>query len=348
VRRASGPRIRHPPLVRAWLQRRVLDVRPALSPITQTAVAAGASWELARHLAGHPRPIFAPIVAIVAMGIKAGRRALAALFMVLGVTLGVLVADVVVRGVGGGGWQIVLVVAVAMTLAAAIRPEPLFVSQAGTSGMLVVVLPATAGARLVDCLVGGGVAFVASALLFPLDTERAFQLEAERVANGIAESLEESATALERGEPERAWAGRGRVVSAQALDEALSVARGAARVAPRRSAGRERLDAYERAVADLAGASRATRVAGGAAARLLRTGSTAPELGTALRQLAAAAREAPAALAGSAEASQRLAERTAAAAHAAGAAAREPQDVRAATLVHLIEAIGDRLVSTGK
>jgi hypothetical protein len=334
--------------VRAWLERRVVEVRPALWPIAQTALAAGASWELARHLAGHPRPIFAPIVAIVAMGIKAGRRARAALFMVLGVTLGILVAHVVVRGVGGGGWQIVLVVAVAMTLAAAIRPEPLFVSQAGTSGMLVVVLPATAGARLVDCLIGGGVAFVASAFLFPLDTERAFQVEVERVANGIAESLEETATALERDEPERAWAGRGRVVSAQALDEALSVARGAARVAPRRSGGRARLAAYERAVVDLAAASRATRVAGGAAARLLRTGATAPELVVPLRQLAAAARETPAALAGSGEASRRLAESAAAATQAADAAAREPQDVRAATLVHLVETIGDRLVSAGR
>jgi hypothetical protein len=327
----------------------VAEVRPALWPIAQTAVAAGVSWELARHLAGHPRPIFAPIVAIVAMGIKAGRRARAALFMVLGVTLGILVAHVVVRGVGGGGWQIVLVVAVAMTLAATIRPEPLFVSQAGTSGMLVVVLPATAGARLVDCLVGGGVAFVASALLFPLDTEQAFQREVERVADGIADSLEESAAALESGEPERAWAGRGRVRSAQALDEALSTARSAARVAPRRrSAGPERLAAYERAVGDLASASRATRVAGGAAARLLRTGATAPELGAALRELATAAREVPAALGGSAEASERLAQRAAAAAQAAGAVAREPDDVRAATLVHLVEAIGDRLVSATK
>jgi hypothetical protein len=192
------------------------------------------------------------------------------------------------------------------------------------------------------------VAFVASAFLFPLDTERAFQVEVERVANGIAESLEETATALERDEPERAWAGRGRVVSTQALDEALSVARGAARVAPRRSGGRARFDAHERAVVDLAAASRATRVAGGAGARLLRTGATAPELVVPLRQLAAAARETPAALAGSGEASRRLAETAAAATQAAGAAAREPQDIRAATLVHLVETIGDRLVSAGR
>jgi hypothetical protein len=324
---------------------RVRDVRPALWPIAQTALAAGASWELARHVAHHPRPIFAPIVAIVAMGIKAGRRARAALFMVLGVTLGIAVADVVVRGLGSGGLQIVVVVAIAMTVAAAIRAEPLFVSQAGTSGMLVVVLPATAGARLGDCFIGGGVAFVASALLFPLDTERAFQREVARVAHGIADALDETAAALELGDPERAWAARSLVFSAQALDEALSVERGAARVAPRRAG--VPLDAHEHAVEDLAGASRATRVLGGAAARLLRAG-TAPELAVPLRLLAAAAREAPEAVAGSGEARTRVAERAAAATAGAQAVARAPDDVRAATLVHLVETIGDRLVSASR
>jgi uncharacterized membrane protein YgaE (UPF0421/DUF939 family) len=323
----------------------VRRVRPSLWPIAQTAVAAGASWELARHLAGHPRPIFAPIVAIVAMGIKAGRRARAAVFMVLGVTLGILVADVVVRAAGSGGWQIVLVVGVAMTVAATIRREPLFVSQAGTSGMLVVVLPATAGARLEDCLVGGAVAFVVSAVLFPLDTERALHEEAQRVAEGIARSLEESAVALERGDAERAWAGRSHVVSAQALDEALSVARGAARVAPRRFGGKQRLDVYERATADLAAAGRATRVLGGAAARLLRSDGTAPGLDAALRLLAAAARETPAAIGGAEQAARRLAERASAAVAAARAVPRPAEDVQAAALVHLVETIADRLVS---
>jgi hypothetical protein len=256
--------------MRSILERRLVAVRPSLWPIAQTAVAAGVSWELARHVADHPRPIFAPIVAIVAMGITAGRRARAALFMVLGVALGILLADVLTRGIGHGGWQIVVVVAVAMTVAVAIRSEPLFVSQAAVSGMLVVVLPAASSGRLVDCAIGGAVAFVASALLFPLDTERVLLRETERVSGGIAASLEESAVALERTDPERAWRGRHRVVSAAALDEALVVAHGAVRVAPRRFASRGRVEAYERAISHLAAASRATRVVGGAVARLLR------------------------------------------------------------------------------
>jgi Fusaric acid resistance protein-like len=332
--------------MRTTFRRRLVAVRPSLWPIAQTAVAAGVAWELARQVADHPRPIFAPIVAIVAMGITAGRRARAALLMVLGVALGILIADVLTRAVGHGGWQIVVVVAIAMTVAAVIRAEPLFVSQAAVSGMLVVVLPAASGGRLVDCAIGGAVAFVASALLFPLDTERVLLRETQRVSGGIAASLEESAAALQHGDPERAWRGRHRVVSAAALDEALVVAHGAVRVAPRRFASRGSVEAYERAISHLAAASRATRVLGGTVARLLRAGGTASDgVGQALRLLAEAARDAPAAIDGSTDAAHRLDARTAEATEAARRVAPAAGDVAGAALVHLVETIADRLSS---
>jgi hypothetical protein len=332
--------------LRSGVARGLARVRPALWPIAQTAVAAGVAWELAHRVAGHPRPIFAPIVAIVAMGIKSGRRARAALFMVLGVALGILLADLLVRAIGHGAWQIVVVVAVAMTVAAFIRIEPLFVSQASISAMLVVVLPAASSGRLGDCLIGGAVAFVASALLFPLDTERALLLETQRVSDGIADSLEESAASIEDADPERAWRGRHRVVTVAGLDAALVIAHGASRVSPQRFASRDRIDAYQRAINHLAAAARATRVVGGTVARILREQDGAPpEFVEALRILADAAREAPAAILGSDDAEGRLDERAAAAAQAARSAQRAPDDVRAAAFVHLVETIADRLTS---
>jgi uncharacterized membrane protein YgaE (UPF0421/DUF939 family) len=332
--------------VRAQFERRFATLRPSLWPIAQTAVAAGVAWELARRLAHHPVPIFAPIVAIVAMGITAGRRARSALIMVLGVALGILIADLLVRVIHHGGWQIVVVVAAAMTLAAFIRPEPLFVSQASISAMLVVVLPAAAGARLVDCAIGGAVAFVASALLFPLDTERALLGETQDVSEGIARSLEEAAAALDEGDAERAWRGRHRVVTVAGLDDALDVAHGAARIAPRRFGSRGHVEAYERAINHLAATARATRVLGGAVARLLREDGAPPAgIADALRTLAEAAREAPAAIAGSTDAAHRLEAGAALATDSALRAPRDPNDVRAAALVHLVETIADRLAS---
>jgi hypothetical protein len=74
------------------------------------------SWELCVRVLDHPRPIFAPITAIVAMGFTAGRRGRAALLLVLGVAIGIRVGDVRVRMLDRGGIQIAVVVFVAMTL----------------------------------------------------------------------------------------------------------------------------------------------------------------------------------------------------------------------------------------
>jgi uncharacterized membrane protein YgaE (UPF0421/DUF939 family) len=60
-------------------------VRHGAGPILQTAVATGLAWEICVRGLDHRRPIFAAIVAIVAMGFSAGRRGRAALLLVIGV-----------------------------------------------------------------------------------------------------------------------------------------------------------------------------------------------------------------------------------------------------------------------
>ena len=72
----------------AWTREGLEQVRPTLWPTIQTAAAAGIAWELCVRLLDHPRPIFAPIVAIVAMGFTAGRRGRAAVLLVVGVAIG--------------------------------------------------------------------------------------------------------------------------------------------------------------------------------------------------------------------------------------------------------------------
>ena len=124
----------------AALRERVQTLRAALWPTLQTALAGAIAWELARQIPGHSRPIFAPIVAIVAMGISAGRRGRHAVRLVLGAALGIAVADLLVRLVGTGPVQLALVVFVSMVLALTLSREPLFVTQAGTSALLIVAV----------------------------------------------------------------------------------------------------------------------------------------------------------------------------------------------------------------
>lgn len=61
-----------------------------------------------------PSPtFFAPVAALVCLGMSYGQRLRRTVEIVVGVAVGVAVADLVVRVVGVGTWQIVLTVAVA-------------------------------------------------------------------------------------------------------------------------------------------------------------------------------------------------------------------------------------------
>ena len=55
--------------------------------VAQCAIAAGTAWLVATSVFGHPRPFFAPIVAIVSLGTSYGQR----LRRVVEVALGVAV-----------------------------------------------------------------------------------------------------------------------------------------------------------------------------------------------------------------------------------------------------------------
>ncbi len=76
--------------------------RAALWPVTQAAIAAGLAWYLAYDVLGHPQPFFAPIAAAISLSASVGRRWRNAAQMVLGVTLGIGVAEAVVAVVGTG------------------------------------------------------------------------------------------------------------------------------------------------------------------------------------------------------------------------------------------------------
>ena len=136
--------------------------------IAQCAVAAAAAWWVASALLGHERPFFAPVVAVVALGVSYAARLRRVGEVVAGVALGVAVGDVFVRVAGTGTWQIALVIAVAMSLAVLLEAGPMLVTQAGVQASIVTTLvPPTAEGldRWLDAVVGGAVALVAAAVV---------------------------------------------------------------------------------------------------------------------------------------------------------------------------------------
>ena len=85
--------------------------------IGQCAVAAGVAWWLAADVFEHRLPFFAPIAAVVSLGMSYGQRQRRVAEVTVGVALGVLLGDVATHLIGTGGWQISLIVAAGMSVA---------------------------------------------------------------------------------------------------------------------------------------------------------------------------------------------------------------------------------------
>jgi uncharacterized membrane protein YgaE (UPF0421/DUF939 family) len=155
--------------VRARLELGGRRLRLSALPIVQCGLAAGIAWFVAADLLGHARPFFAPIAAVLSLGVSLGSRLRRAAELVVGVSLGVLVGDLLVSAIGTGVWQITLVVMLAVAAAVFADGGTLIVAQAAGSAVLVATLLPPGGSggldRCVDALVGGVVGVLVVAVL---------------------------------------------------------------------------------------------------------------------------------------------------------------------------------------
>ena len=174
--------------------------------IAQCAVAAAIAWWVASALLGHERPFFAPVVAMVALGVSYAARLRRVGEVVAGVALGVAVGDVFVRVAGTGTWQIALVIAVAMSLAVLFEAGPMMVTQAGVQASIVTTLvpPSSEGLdRWLDAAVGGAVALVAAAVVPASPLRRPRRLTAG-LLDDLAEMLLAAANSIRDQDAARA------------------------------------------------------------------------------------------------------------------------------------------------
>ena len=145
--------------LRDELMRRLSRWRSTAVPIVQAALAAGLSWLVAVHVVDHRAPFFAPVAAVVCLGMTLGQRLRRTIELIVGVGLGVGVGDLLISAIGTGPWQIAVVVALAMSVAVLLDGGAVITGQAAVSAILVATLclpGATSGVnRLVDGLIGG-------------------------------------------------------------------------------------------------------------------------------------------------------------------------------------------------
>ena len=193
---------------RSTVQSRLLRLRQRSFLICQVAVAAGVAWFIAHDLLDHQRPFFAPVAAIVSLGMSYGQRLRRVGEVTLGVAVGVAVADVFVRVVGSGAWQVAVIVAMSMAVAVLLSGGPLIVTQAAVQSVVVVTLlpnPEAGFNRWLDALIGGAVALAAAAVA-PQTPLRRPRLEAARVLDELAVVLQDAASAVRANDVERAEA----------------------------------------------------------------------------------------------------------------------------------------------
>jgi uncharacterized membrane protein YgaE (UPF0421/DUF939 family) len=249
--------------------------------LAQAGLATAVAWVLAREIFGHPRPIFAPVAALIGVSASLGRRRRSAVEMVIGVALGIGIADALVRLIGTGPVQIAAVVCGAMVVAIALGGSTVLVGEAAASALLVVTiqLPGSglSGVRFLDSLLGGIVALAVTSLL-PRNPVQAVQRAAAPLLAEIAGTLEDVARALERRDSElaeRAWA-RVYALRLDELDGAVSAGREMLRLAPFRGGTREQFGRYERAATQIRTALTSVEALSRGAVRALSVGDNVP------------------------------------------------------------------------
>ena len=260
--------------------------------LAQAAIATAGAWILAQQLFGHPLPIFAPVAALISVSASLGQRRRSAVEMVIGIALGIGIADALVAFIGTGPAQIAAVVCGAMIVVIAFGGSTVLVGEAAASALLVVTiqLPGTglSGMRFLDSLLGGIVALAVTAL-FPRNPVEVVRRAAAPLLEEIAGTLEDTAWALERRDrelAEQAWA-RAWFLRLDDLEDAVAAGRETLRLAPFRGGTREQFARYEEAAVQIRTALTSVQTLSRGAARALDVRDNVPApVPDALRELA--------------------------------------------------------------
>ncbi|GAA1943503.1 FUSC family protein [Microbacterium aquimaris] len=231
-----------PPLTEAipvgW--RAQLDPRPRLrrlresaNAILQIVVAATVAYSFAHEVLGHPAPLIAATVTVSSLGLVRDARPRRVLQTVLGMLVGILVAELIAMVAGSGWWQLSLALALTMTVARLLSSHAGFTIAAAIQAIIVIVVPAEAPfLRLIDGVVGGVAALAVTALI-PRNPHKAERRDAAALFAATGKTMDTLVQALRRGDRLRAERGLQRARALQrhvdrwsdSLDSGLSIAR---------------------------------------------------------------------------------------------------------------------------
>jgi uncharacterized membrane protein YgaE (UPF0421/DUF939 family) len=284
---------------RVSMRSRLERLRLAWRSILQAGVAAGLAWVIATDVFGHKQPFFAPVAAIITLGLTISQRGRRAVELSIGVAVGIAVGDLLVYWIGVGPAQLALVVMLAIAIAIFLGSGQMMANQAAVSAALVATLqPPTQGitfARFLDALVGGAMALLVNAVVLPADPIATIRSAARPVLDELAATLDDIATAIVERDRKLAEAAliraRGMDDAGESLTSAVATGRETTLFAPPRRRFRARVEDYAEAAMRIDLAVRNVRVLARGTIRAIRLDENVPpEVAEAIRYLADAVR----------------------------------------------------------
>lgn len=184
--------------------------------VLQAGLAAGLSYWVGIHVFGHEQPFFAPMATVIVLSTTGGERFRRSVELVVGVSLGVGLGDLIISWVGSGVWQIALAVMCSIALATVVDKGVLVANQAAFASVLIATIlpPGTSGGtdRMLDAFIGGVVGMIVMGL-FPESPLRLGRQEIAKILRLTADVQHRVATSLSKQDP-------------AGLVQALTIARG--------------------------------------------------------------------------------------------------------------------------
>ncbi|MEU4402237.1 FUSC family protein [Micromonospora orduensis] len=206
----------------------------------QAGLAAALSWLVAHELLHVSQPVFAPISAVSTLAASVGQRLRRTVELIIGVTVGVLIGDLLLLVIGTGWWQLALIVVLAVLVALFLVGSAAVMIQAGATAVLIATLSPSVRdleiPRFVDALIGGAVALLVTAVLLPLNPLRVLNRAARPALDLLSAQLDAAAGALRERDVDGARGAltrlRENADEVNALVEATRGAREASTLAP--------------------------------------------------------------------------------------------------------------------
>ena len=178
-------------------------VREQLWPVLQQTAAATLSWWIAKNALRHHAPLFAPIATLVALNAPLGGRGSNAVRVVLGVLAGAAIGQLAYSLPGNPHPFVKLAVAVfcSLLVALVVDGQRVTMAQSAVSAVISVVSGRLAGIdRVLDVLLGAGVALIFSQLLFPANPLAELQRARTATLGGLARLLDLAGRAADASE----------------------------------------------------------------------------------------------------------------------------------------------------